>query len=151
MPLLMSTDTIKEIAEQLESGMKCFYHIPTGDVEYYPDELAGHAGFDEEVWQDSIDKVENNYHEYLCFEAMDTHESFRIMETFISDIPEENTRQRFEDAISYRKPFQNFKQLLHNYPELQQQWFAFKEQKYIEWVQEQIDDYSASSQTDEEK
>jgi hypothetical protein len=150
MPLLISTDTIKEIADQLESGIKCFYHLPTGNLEYYPDELGGHAGFDEEPWQDSMDKVENNYHEYLRFEAMDTHESFRMMETFINDIPEENIRQRFEDAIGYKKPFQNFKQLLLNYPELRLQWFAFKTQKYIEWVQEQIDAYRSSSTTDEE-
>jgi hypothetical protein len=144
MPLLISTDKIKEIAEQLESGMKCFYHLPTGDLEYYPDELAGHAGFDEEPWQESIDKVEENYAEYVQFEAMDTHESFKMMETFINEIPEENIRQRFEDAISYRKPFQNFKQLLPNYPELRQQWFSFRDQQYIDWVQQQIDAYRSS-------
>jgi len=138
MPLLISTDRIKEIAKLLESGMRCFYHIPTGDLEYHPDEL---AGFDEEPWQDSIDKVEKNYHEYISFETMDTHESFRMMETFITEIPEENIRQRFEDAISYKKPFQNFKQLLHNYPELRQRWFAFKDQQYMNWVKEQIDAY----------
>jgi Uncharacterised protein family (UPF0158) len=147
MSLLIPTDTIKEIADQLESGMKCFYHLSTGNLEYYPDELSGHAGFDEEPWQESIDKVENNYHEYIRFDAMDTHESFRMIETFIGDIREESIRQRFEDAISYKKPFQNFKQLLHSYPELQQQWFVFKKQKYIDWVQQQIDAYRSSQTT----
>jgi len=75
---------------------------------------------------------------------MDTHESFQMMEAFISDIPQENIRQRFKDAISYKKPFQNFKQLLHNYPELRLQWFAFRDQQYMDWVQRQIDDYRAS-------
>ena len=148
MLLSIPADTIKEIAGQLESGMKCFYHIPTGELESYPDEFGGLAGFDEEIWQESIDKVENNYHEYIAFEAMDSHESVNVMETFVCNIAEANTRQRFEDAISYKKPFQNFKQLLVAYPDLRQQWFQFKDQQYRDWVQQQIDSFR-SSQADE--
>jgi hypothetical protein len=121
MPISISNEAIKEIAEYLDSGMICFYHIPTGKLEYYPDELKGHAGFDEELWQETIDKVENSYHEYIRFEGMESHESFKIMEAFVAAIAETGTRQRFEDAISFKKPFQNFKQLLLNYPELRQQ------------------------------
>ena len=127
MPLVIPHETLKEIAGQLDSGMVCFFHTPTGTLEYYPDEFRGHAGFDEEVWQDTIDKVEENFHKYIKFEAMESRESFDIMEEFISGISDKTTRQRFEDAISYKKPFQNFNQLLHNYPELRQQWFVFKD------------------------
>src|SRR5580658_7338763 len=115
MPFLISSEIIKEIAEWLDSGMLCFYHTPTGEIEYYPDILRGHPGFDEEMWQEVIDKVEENYHEYIRFEGMDSHESFKIMENFVSDITEASIRQRFEDAISFTKPFQNFKQLLSIY------------------------------------
>jgi len=145
----ISPEIIKEIAEYLDSGMKCFYHIPTGSLEYYPDESGGFAGFDEEPWQDAIDKVENNYHEYIPFKAMDRHASFRMMETFTADIPETKTRQRFEDAIAYKKPFQNFKQLLLDYPELRQQWFDYKNQQYIECVQEQVDANNSSHNKEE--
>ncbi len=30
--LKISPETIKEIAEQLDCGMKCFYHLPTGEL-----------------------------------------------------------------------------------------------------------------------
>src|SRR5260221_9567677 len=112
MPVSIPTEIIKEIAENLDSGMLCFYHLPTGELECYPDELKGHAGFDEELWQETMDKVENNYHEYIRFEGMESNESFRIMEVFVAAIAETGIRQRFEDAISFGKPFQNFKQLL---------------------------------------
>ena len=148
--IALPPETIKEIAQQLDAGMKCFYHIPSGSLESYPDELKGNAGFDEELWQESIDKVENNFHEYISFEAMESHDSFRIMETFIGAIPDTKTRQRFEDAISYRKPFQNFKQQLLNYPELRQQWFDFKDQQNIDWVQEQLDACNSSHNEEEE-
>lgn len=129
-------------------GMKCFYHIPTGELEYYPDELKGYAGFDEEVWEEAINKVEENYHEYISFEAMESHESFSMMEEFVSLIDDKNIRRRFEDAIGYRKPFQNFKQLLFDYPDLREQWFAYKEQCYIEFVKEQAEIYNQSQQNE---
>jgi phage pi2 protein 07 len=39
MPVHIPPETIKEIAQQLDMSMKCFYHIQTGGLEYYPDEL----------------------------------------------------------------------------------------------------------------
>lgn len=144
MSVSIPLETIKEIAQELDMGMKCFYHIPTGELESYPDELKGHAGFDEEVWQESIDKVEKNYGEYIPFEGMESHESFRIMEKFVEEITDERARQRFHDAIAYKHPFQNFKQLLLHYPELREQWFLYKDQCYIEFVKDQVDVYNQS-------
>ena len=46
MIVTISPTQIKEIAGELDAGMKCFYHIPTGEVKRYPDELRGHAGFE---------------------------------------------------------------------------------------------------------
>jgi hypothetical protein len=150
MPLVIPTEKIKEIADYLDSGMLCFLHKSTGELEYYPDESRGHAGFDEEVWQDVIDKVEDNSDEYIGFEPMDSHESFEILEAFVATIEDERIRQRFEDAISYKKPFQNFKQLLPNYPELRQQWFDFKNKRYVEWVGEQLERYNSLEKMDED-
>jgi hypothetical protein len=143
MAVSISNDTIKEIAEYLDSGMKCFYHIATGELEYYPDELRGHAGMDLEMWQETIDKVANNYHEYISNEGMENHESFKMMEEFVARNAEGKTRQRFEDAIRFKKPFQNFKFLLHDYPLLRQQRFDHKNQQYMKWVRLQLDSYNS--------
>jgi hypothetical protein len=144
MPIHISSEIIKEIADYLDAGMLCFYHTSTGELEYYPDQLRGHADFDEEMWRDVIDKVEKNYDKYIRFEGMESRESFKIMEDFVAAISETGIRQRFQDAISFRRPFQNFKQLLHNYPVLQKQWFDYKNQQYMEWVQEQLENYDSS-------
>jgi hypothetical protein len=143
MGISITNERIKEIAEYLDAGMICFYHKATGELEYYPDESRGHVGFDEEPWQETIDKVEANYDEYIRFEAMESHESFSILEAFVTTIAEDNIRQRFEDAISFKKPFQNFKQLLSGYPQLRKQWFEFKDKRYMEWVGEQIVSYNS--------
>lgn len=147
--IVIPAETIKEIAQQLDMGMKCFYHKATGELESYPDELRGHAGFDEEMWEEVINKVEENYADYIRFEAMESRDSFGVMEDFISMISNENTRLRFEDAIGYKKPFQNFKQLLQNYPDLQNQWFVYKDQRYIEFVQEQMAGYNATENVED--
>ena len=143
MGISITNERIKEIAEYLDAGMICFLHKTTGELEYYPDELRGHAGFDEEPWQETMDKVEANYDEYIRFEAMESDESFRMLEAFVATITDASVRQRFEDAISFKKPFQNFKQLLTGYPELRKQWFEFKDKRYMEWVGEQIMSYNA--------
>ena len=139
MDIDIKPEMIKEIAEMLDAGMVCFYHKTSGEMEYLPDEMR-HAAFDEEMWADVINKVDENYADYLRFEGMSSSESFRVMESFIrnsmEDIP---THNKFIEAISRKKPFRQFNDLLLYYPELRQQWFAFKSECYIEFVKDQIE------------
>lgn len=143
MAVSIPPETLKDIADYLDMGMICFYHIRTGELEYYPDELRVNVGFDEELWQETIDKVGSDLQAYIRFEGMGSHESFMIIESFVAEIADARIRQRFVDAISFKKPFQNFKQLLRNYPVLEQQWFAFKSQQYIEQLAEQVENYNS--------
>jgi hypothetical protein len=64
------------------------------------------------------------------------------MEDFVETIADKNIQQRFEDAIRFRKPFQNFKQMLQNYPDLREEWFKFKGDLYKKYVVEQLDIYN---------
>ena len=143
MQVSISPDQIKEIAQELDAGMKCFYHIPTGEVKSYPDELRGHAGFEEEFWEDIIEQVESLPEEFVAFQSMESFESFRVMETFINNIEEEKIQRHFQYAIALKKPFQQFNYLLHDYPGLQEQWFDFKNLHLIEYVQQQLKSYNA--------
>ncbi len=77
--------TLTEIAELLDSGMKCFYHLPTGELVTYPDELKWEGEVDEQAFGEDMAKVDENFHEYVAFTAMESHESFRIMEDFIEN------------------------------------------------------------------
>jgi Uncharacterised protein family (UPF0158) len=142
--LKISPETIKEIAEQLDCGMKCFFHLPTGELVTYPDELKWGGEIDEEAWGDDIAKLDENFHEYVAFNAMESHESFGVMEDFIEAITEKHVREEFENIIQRKKPFQQFKYLLPDYPLLREQWFSYKDERYREYVQEQIDDYNKS-------
>lgn len=141
MPLQLTPEMIKEIAEQLDTGMKCFYHLPTGKTEYYPDQYK-YAGFDEELWEEAIEKVEENFDEYVAFTSMESQESFEVMEDFIAGIPDKKIQERFTNVIQRRNPFQQFKNVLLDYPDLRQQWFAYKDKRYIEYVEKQVEVYN---------
>ena len=131
-------EMLKEIAEMLDAGMVCFYHKTTGEMEYYPDEDSN-PGFDDEAWADVIEKVDADYDNYLRFEGMSSSESFRVMEGFISNIEDIPTHNAFIEAISRKKPFRQFGELLFNYPDLREQWFVYKSESYIDYVKEQME------------
>jgi len=127
---------ISEIAELLDCGMTCFYHISTGEIESHPDPNDGY--FDPEPWQDLIDKIENDWGNYEKFEKMDSNESYRVMERFANTLTDTKFKYKVMESISRRKPFQNFKRLIDS-SDYRQKWFDFKNQSYIEYVKEQIE------------
>jgi hypothetical protein len=135
---LLSDELKKEIADLLDSGMICFYHINKGELEYYPDELLGES-FESELWEETMDKIERDYDSYIKFEGMDSSKSFRMMEGFINLIGDTKLKSGLFAAIHSRKPFQQFKHLLLSYPDLRQQWFDYKQKRLTEYVEEIID------------
>jgi hypothetical protein len=135
MALQLNPQMLKEIAGQLDCGMRCFYHMQTGELESYPDPDR-FAGYDSDQWQDVTDKIDADFDNYLCFDPMDSQESFRIMEDFADGMPVGEIRNRFIYALEQRKPFQQFKSLLNYYPDLLQDWYDYKGQRNIEYVKE---------------
>ena len=126
---------IEEIAEELECGMVCFYHRPTGTIESYPD--FDDPFFEAEPWQDIIDKIENDAENYDRFEKMDSTEGFQVMENFAYSLTDINFRDQILDRLEKRKPFRNFKFLVES-SNYRQDWFDFRKQANIEFVKQQI-------------
>ncbi len=133
----LSESQIKDIAEELEIGMKCFIHKETGEMISYPDELKGFM-IDEELWEEQIGRVEKDGDSYIEIEGMDSQSSFRLMEDFIDTVEDKNLSARLDYALSRPKPFQNFKYEIDYSGEYRQKWFDYKSQRTIEWVREQL-------------
>jgi len=136
MPII-TPQILKQITEELDTGMVCYYHKVTGELEVYPHELSN-PGFDEEFWEDVMEKVSENRDDYIEFEPMSSSESFRVMESFISKIDDIRIHNKFIDAISRKRPFAHFKDTLDYYPELREQWYVFKSEAYIQYVKDQL-------------
>ena len=55
-----TTEQIREITEQLDCGLKAFYHKETGELIFVPD-TDRYMDIDTEAWQDELDKLEENF------------------------------------------------------------------------------------------
>jgi hypothetical protein len=127
---------IAEIAELLDCGLICFIHQPTGTIEYHPDNLDQY--FDSEPWQETIDKIDDNWDDYERIDKMDSYSAFLVMEEFADWVIERKFKERLYAILNRPKPFSTFKAVVET-SKYRQDWFDFKKEAYIDWVKKQID------------
>jgi hypothetical protein len=87
---------------------------------------------EEEFEEDPIDVngynheiVENNRDRFIFINPIDSRESFKIMEDFVSTILNDLIKNTLNIALSKRKPFRNFKDELNHLPEIQKEWHKY--------------------------
>lgn len=133
----ISKEILNDIVDTMEMGLKCFLHRETFEVVSYPDPEE-HLDMDPEDWEEAIGKVKKNKKKFIEIEAMTSSGSFKVMEEFIESLDNSDTKIRLVTALEGRKPFANFNHQIDNSGEYRELWFAFKRQKSIEWVQNQL-------------
>ncbi len=139
--LELTEDQIKSIAEELDTGMKVYAHIETNNIKTIID-LDQHYDADTEAWEEDINEIEENFDKYFQFEGMDSRESYQVMEDFVETVKDEKLREKLELGLSLSKPFRNFKDIIDDEGEYRQRWFEFKNERYIDFVKEQLDRYN---------
>lgn len=137
MKLELPPETLKSIAEEVNIGMKCFYVIETKEIVCYPNN--DDYDFDPEPWKDELKKLPRSKKKYIEFTAMDSRDSFEVMEDFIQEIEDADTRKEFENILHLPRPFGMFKETLKDYPELRQQWFTYQQKRNIDYIEEQLE------------
>ena len=137
MQIEIKPETLKEIAEYLDMGMLCFYNKTNGEVESYPDELED-SGLEDD-WAEITDRIAAAPSNYLQIEKMRSNEAFKVIERFIDKIDHTPARNKFIAAISHKKPFAHFNEMLSYYPDIREQWFVYKQNCYIEFVKRQFE------------
>lgn len=105
---------------------------PQKKIEFHPDEI-----YDDELWAELINKIENDSSNYDRFEKMNSNQAFGVMKDFAHSLDDDIFKENLLKSLSNRRPFQNFKNLI-DYSEHRQDWFDFKKKAYIDWVKEQI-------------
>jgi hypothetical protein len=133
----LTKDQIKELADQLDCGNKCYINKETGVAIFTPDFDRGFA--DEELWADDINELEENWDKYVEIDKMESHESFEIMADFAENVDSRELRDSLINALNKKHPFQNFKWVVDNSGPYRQKWFDFKNQRLIEWVNDQLE------------
>ena len=134
----MTDEQINELADNLDSGLRCYVHRETKIIVTIPDSAFEIGNDSVEFWKDSIKEIKKDFKNYVEIEKMDSRESFRLMEDFIGTVENERLRDKLEQALSRPKPFWNFKFEVDNSGPYRQKWFDFKKQQLMEWVKGQL-------------
>ncbi len=76
-----------------------------------------------------LEEVEND--DFIGIEPRMPEDDFRMMESFVYEIQENDFElaEKFHSILEQKKPFKNFKELLDQYPKLEQKWFAYKDKE----------------------
>ena len=69
----LTKEQTKEIAEELDMGMRCFYNPETGEIKSMPD-FNTNPYADSELWEEVIDYVDSNWGLLIEFEQMSSRE-----------------------------------------------------------------------------
>jgi len=132
---------IKEVAENLDCGMRCFYNLKSGELKSVLN-FDNWDGADEEQWKDDLNDIENNWIDLFEFEGMTSNDSFKVMADFTKNVNNKRLRAKLINALNRPKPFRKFKLHIENSGDYRQEWFDFKNLCYIEWVKDQIEHYN---------
>ncbi len=136
--LKLTQDQIKEIAEELDCGMRCYINKETGEIKSVLNFESWNTD-DREPWNDVLNEIEENWDKYLEIDGMESHESFKVMADFAENVNSKELRNALIDALNRKHPFQNFNWVMDNSGTYRKEWFDFKNQKLIEWVRNQIE------------
>jgi hypothetical protein len=126
---------INEIAQDLESGMKVYLNKETLEFEAVPDldDIT-----DSELWDEIIEKIENEWKEVVIFEKLESREAFKIMENFLSEIDDQKLKETLFKILNRKSPFANFKYEIES-SDYRQKWFDFRTLTYEEYLKTQLD------------
>lgn len=137
---------IKEIAQELDCGFDCFYNFKTDEMIAIPSfsQFADEEDF-KEAFNDSLEKVKNHKADFIKIETLKSFESFKIMELFVEQLPDENLKSDLENVLANKKPFHNFKHKI-DHSNFRQNWFDFKQSKLEKIVETTLNSGKASAQ-----
>lgn len=140
MKIQISEMQIEEIAEELDSGLKCFYNFRTKKLKFIIDSNDPWDMTEEEGLK--LAEIEKNPVDFFEIERMDSGTSFLVMEEFTEEVSDEKFRNRLINALNRPKPFRNFKFEIDGNSSYRQKWFDFRNQKMIDWVKNQIEGFN---------
>ncbi len=83
---------------------------------------------------------------YVAIESLSSRDGYRIMEDFVDSLPEGEERRILQQALSWRKPFSNFKSAIADMGPLREQWFKLHDRK----MQQEMQDWLAYHELDAE-
>jgi hypothetical protein len=133
---LLSAEQVKDIAGDLQVGMKVFINPDTLEYKSIPD-MEDQGFLNDDVWDEALEVIENEWDSFVLIEKMSSREAFGIMEDFIEEIDDKAYRQELSKILGRRSPFANFKAEVES-SDFRQAWFDFRDQRYLDYVKRHL-------------
>ncbi|MBE0651927.1 MAG: hypothetical protein IH595_13945 [Bacteroidales bacterium] len=129
---------IKNIAQELDCGFDCYYNTKTDEIIAIPgfSYLSDEEDF-KEAFEKDLKKIEKQKADFIKFEALQSFESFKIMEQFVEQLSDKKLRVELENILANKKPFQNFKNKIDQ-SDFRQNWFDFKQNELERRVEKNL-------------
>ena len=118
---------IREIAQELEAGMKVFINRHDLVIKSILDweEMID----DNDLWEEEYKKIETEWTDYVEIEKLESRESFKVMQDFAEKV--DNNDMKI--VLKGKSPFANFKAIVET-SEYRNAWFEFRTLKHEEYV-----------------
>jgi len=129
---------IKSIAQELDCGFNCYFNLQTEEIitipgfSYMSDEEEFKKAFEEDY-----KRIEQQKADLIKFEVLESFESFKIMEQFTEQLPDEKLRIELVNILARKRPFQNFKNKVDQ-SDFRQHWFDFKQKELEKRVEVEL-------------
>ncbi|WP_417889656.1 UPF0158 family protein [Xanthomarina gelatinilytica] len=134
----MKTKITKEIAQNLNCGLDSYFNPKTDEIISIPNFslIADEEEF-QAAFKADLQKVSKNKSDYIKVEVLEGFESFKIMERFVNQMPENQLKLDLEKALHNKKPFQNFKYSIET-SDFRNLWFEFKQNELEKIVMDKL-------------
>lgn len=129
---------IREIVMDLECGYDCFYNPKNDAIISIPSTNQFIVDDDfRDSFSESLEQIATHKADLIEIRALESFESFQIMELYVEQMPDLKLKASLENALANRKPFKNFSHLI-DHSAYRQDWFDFKQQQLEKYVIEQL-------------
>jgi hypothetical protein len=131
--------TLDDVIESLELGcpeITQYLNTETGGIAMIGEYTDSFDEDGEPLDDDELDKFSDE--KYIALPIVHSNEGFRDMEAFIETVKDSRLRNRLENALSQKRPFRRFKDVLTGF-ELER-WYKFQaarnRERALEWLEE---------------
>ena len=132
---------VNDIAQNLQCGLDSYINKETGEFRVMPNDDIMDYNDDEELVEE-YKQIQADIDSYYVIRRPRSSFDYDIMESFATDhVEDQNLREKLLDALQNRKPFRNFKAIVDYAGDYREQWFAYRQQRYMEYVEETMRDY----------
>ena len=147
--LTLTQQQIKEIADQLDSGMRCFLHKETSELLFVPD-IENNPDIDEELFEEELEELDNNFGDYVEIEKPASRDSFEVMADFAEQLSDNvKLKTQLLQALDKKHPFREFKFIVDNSGVYRQQWFDFKDRQLKQWIMDKFEQATGDDREDD--